>query len=85
MYISRLGNCNTSLFSCLFAFSSFSLFNFLGVSEWVFPGFSHTTIPKVQRSIYFVVLEKSKMLNNEYLFAIVAVDTAENEPLEAWG
>ena len=82
MYISRLGNCNTSLFSCLFAFSSFSLFNFLGVSEWVFPGFSHTKIPKVQRNANLVDLEKSKMLQNEYLVAIVAVDTAENETLK---
>ena len=34
----------------------------LGLLEWVFPGFSHTTIPKVQRNAYLVDLEKcSKM------------------------
>ena len=36
-YISRLGNCNTSLLSCLLVFSLFSLFNFLR-GFWV--GFS---------------------------------------------
>ena len=30
-------------------------------------------------------LENSKMLQNEPLVAIVAVDTAENEPLKVWG
>ena len=34
----------------------------LGLLEWVFPGFSHTTIPKVQRNANLVDLEKcSKM------------------------
>ena len=42
---------------------SFALFNFLGVSEWVFPGFSHTKIPKVQKNANLVDLEKSSKMN----------------------
>ena len=34
----------------------------------------------VRRNLNLVDLEKSKMLKNDYLVAIVAVDTAENEP-----
>ena len=29
-----------------------------GVSEWLFPGFSHTKIPKVQKGVNLVDLEK---------------------------
>ena len=54
-------------------------FNFLGVSEWVFPGFSHTKIPTVQRNADFVDLEKCE--KNAPTHAIVAVDTEENERL----
>ena len=39
----------------------------------------------MQRNANLVDLETSKMQQKEYLVAIVAVDTAENEPLKVWG
>ena len=46
---------------CSLGFWPFRCFRFsisFGVSEWVFPGFSHTKIPKVQRIANLVDLEK---------------------------
>ena len=48
----------------------------LGFSEWVFPGFSHTTIPKVQRNANLV---------DEYLVAKIGFDDVDNETLQVWG
>ena len=39
----------------------------------------------VQRIANLVDLEKSSKMSTEYLVAIVAVHTAENEPLKVWG
>ena len=38
----------------------------------------------MQKYENLVDLEKSKMLQNEYLVAIVDVDTAENGPAKVW-
>ena len=40
----------------------FSFVFVLGLLEWVFPCFSHTTIPKVQRIVNLVDLEKCELV-----------------------